>query len=466
MTQNARTPDSRIRARTPQEVAEAIRAATRSHVRGALEGLISGFHPIDIAFAMEELEPEEREAVFGLLNADEAGIVLEEVADDISVDLAEATDDKQLAEIIDAMAPDAGADMVELLDEEKAHRVLAHIPEEEVAELQELRQYGPDTAGGIMNSDLLYAPQDLRVWQLEAHIRNQQVPREMLNYVYVVDNERDRNLIGVVDLRAIISAPADARLGSFMTTDLVSVSPEADQEEVVRLVDTYDLVAVPVVSESGKLLGIVTVDDVIDAIQEEHTEDLSVMAGTSSADLLSTSSVRVATLRLPWLGITFLGTLVSATIVRFLGDSVLSQYLALAAFMPVNAAMAGNAGLQSSTIVVRALALGQARVQSVGKLLARQFGSAVIIAVACALAAGVAGTLMMSRWELGLIVGLAMLVSILWATSTGATIPLLFERLGIDPAVSSGPVVTTANDSVSLLTYFGVALLILRYSHL
>jgi len=187
--------------------------------------------------------------------------------------------------------------MVELLDEEKAHRVLAHIPAEEVAELQELRQHGPDTAGGLMNSELLYAPEDLQVWELEAHIRNQHVPQEMLSYVYVVDNERDRKLIGVVDLRAIITAPAEARLGSFMTTDLVTVKPETDQEEVVRLVDTYDLVAVPVVAESGKLLGIVTVDDVIDAIQEEHTEDLSVMAGTSAADLLSTSSLKVATPR-------------------------------------------------------------------------------------------------------------------------------------------------------------------------
>ncbi len=453
----------RSRAVEAHDVAEAIRAATRSQVRGALEGLISGFHPIDIAFAMNELEPEERSSVFRLLTADDAGVVLEEVRDDITADLVEETPDRELAEIIDAMPPDAGADVVELIDDERVHRVLAHIPDEELAELQALRQHGSDTAGGLMNSEVLFAPQDLQVWALLAHLRNSDIAPEMLNYVYVVDEEHDRHLVGVVDMRQLVKAEPGARLGDFMVRDLVTVLPEEDQQQVVRLFDQYDLVSLPVVDDAGRLLGVVTVDDAIDALQEEHLEDISAMAGTSSEDLLSQSSTRVAGLRLPWLGITFLGTLVSALIIQHLGDHVLARYLALASFMPVNAAMAGNAGLQSSTIVVRALALGQAHFQSIGRLLLRQFGTAVIIATACAGAASVAAGLMLGDWYLGLVVGVAMLLSILWATTTGASIPLLFERLGIDPAISAGPVVTTANDSVSLLLYFGVATLLLKF---
>jgi magnesium transporter len=452
----------RKRAMSAHEVAEAIRAATRSRVRGALEGLISGFHPIDIAFAITELEPEERSEVFGLLTADDAGVVLEEVRDDITADLAEETSDRQLAEIIDAMPPDAGADVVDLLDDERAHRVLAHIPDDESHELQELRQYGSETAGGLMNSDVLFAPQDLMAAELLTHIRKSDIPREMLNYVYVVTDERERRLVGVVDMAELVKAPPEAPLSRFMNEEVITIGAEADQQDVVRMVDQYDLVALPVVSSAGRLLGVVTVDDVIDAMQEEHTEDLSAMAGTSRDDLLSQSSARVAGLRLPWLGITFLGTLISALIIRYMGDAILLEKLALAAFMPVNAAMAGNAGLQSSTIMVRALALGQARFQSIGKLLLRQFGTAVIIAIACAGAATLASGLMLGNWELGLIVGLSMLLSILWATTTGASIPLLFGRLGIDPAISAGPVVTTANDSVSLLIYFGIAILFLR----
>ncbi|MBU0609122.1 MAG: magnesium transporter [Armatimonadetes bacterium] len=453
----------RSRAVEAHDVAEAIRAATRSQVRGALEGLISGFHPIDIAFAMNELEPEERSSVFRLLTADDAGVVLEEVRDDITADLVEETPDRELAEIIDAMPPDAGADVVELIDDARVHRVLAHIPDEELAELQALRQHGSDTAGGLMNSEVLFAPQDLQVWALLAHLRNSDIAPEMLNYVYVVDEEHDRHLVGVVDMRQLVKAEPGARLGDFMVRDLVTVLPEEDQQQVVRLFDQYDLVSLPVVDEAGRLLGVVTVDDAIDALQEEHLEDISAMAGTSSEDLLSQSSTRVAGLRLPWLGITFLGTLVSALIIQHLGDHILAQYLALASFMPVNAAMAGNAGLQSATIVVRALALGQAHFLSIGKLLLRQFGTAVIIATACAGAASVAAGLMLGDWYLGLVVGVAMLLSILWATTTGASIPLLFERLGIDPAISAGPVVTTANDSVSLLLYFGVATLLLKF---
>lgn len=457
---------TRKRAQDPSGVAEAIRAATRSNVRGALEGLISGYHPIDIAFAMGELEPEERSEIFKLLNTDEAGIVLEEARDDITADLAQSTDDVQLAEIIDAMPPDAGADVMDLLDDEQAHRVLSHIPEEESDEIEALRRFPEGTAGALMNSDLLLAPEDLKAWELVAHIRNQEVPSEVLNYVYVVNNEINRRLVGVVEMRDLVIARPDRQLRDFMEKDLVMVHPEEDQEVVVRMFDDYDLTALPVVDDNDRLMGVITVDDAIDALQEEHTEDISTIAGTSSADLLSQSPVSVARMRLPWLIITFMATLVSAFVVEHLGSDILAKYISLAAFIPVNNAMAGNAGLQSSTIMVRAIALGHARGYSISRLIIRQMGTTIIIAIVLGLLAGFAGTVMLRQWELGIVVGASMLIAVSWATMIGVLVPLVFGRLNLDPAVSSGPLVTTANDTVALLIYFGVATVLLMHLNL
>ncbi len=266
------------RAQDPQEVVEAIRAAARSQMPGALEGLISGYHPIDIAFAMRELAGEEREAVFRLLEARDAGVVLEEVDDEVSADLAEATEEAELAEIIDAMPPDAGSDVVKQLDQEKAHRVLDRIPDEESAELRELLQFGAETAGGIMTPEVLYAPPDLTAAQLIAHLRSQKLAPEVLTYVYIVD-EDSRRLLGVLDMRELITTPPGQALGEVMVTDVVTVHPDTDREDVVRLVDKYDLMALPVVDEQERLCGVVTIDDVIDAIQEEHTEDIFLVFG-------------------------------------------------------------------------------------------------------------------------------------------------------------------------------------------
>ncbi len=202
----------------PEEIAEAIREAAHSNDPRALENLISGYHALDIAFAMRELDSGEREAVFALLEAEEAGVVLEEVDDKIGLDLTESTEDSQLAEIIDAMPPDAGSSVVSQLDEEKAHRILEYIPDEESEELRQLIQYGPETAGGLMTPEVVYAPPDITPAEVIAHLRNQKVPPEVLTYVYVVE-EDTRRLLGVVDMPELITAPPGRPLAESMVTD-------------------------------------------------------------------------------------------------------------------------------------------------------------------------------------------------------------------------------------------------------
>ncbi len=461
MTDRRHSDNQFRRAQHPEDVAAAIRAAARSQVPGALEGLISGYHPIDIAFAMRELEPDEREVLFRLLDSVEAGVVLEEVDDEISVDLAEATAEAELAEIIDAMPPDAGSDMVSQLDEQTAHRVLERIPDEESQELRELLEFGPETAGGLMTSELVYAPPDITPSEVVAHLRSQQVEAQVLSYIYVVDEE-SRRLLGVVDIPELVTAPPHKPLAEAMVTDVVTISPDSDRTEAVRLVDKYDLMALPVVDEDHRLLGVVTVDDIIDAMQAEHTEDLSRVGGTSAEALATGSSFRIARLRLPWLIICLGGTFVSAAVIRLFTTSLLGPLIALAAFIPVISATSGNSGLQSSTIVVRGLALGLIGRVGLYRMLIRELLIAVLVGLGCAVLAGLGAGLLTGEMAYAPLIGIALFCAVVWASMVGAVMPLLFNRWNIDPAVAAGPLVTTLNDSFALLIYFGLSLLLVN----
>ncbi|MGD9495881.1 MAG: magnesium transporter [Armatimonadota bacterium] len=441
------------------DVADAIRAATRSEVRGALEGLISGYHPIDIAYAMQELTADERAQVFALLDSEASGVVLEEVDDEITADLAEGTDEGELAEIIDAMPPDSGADAMSVLPEDVKHRILNRIPREEAQELAALLHYDEDSAGGIMTSELIVSPPDVTAAGVMQHIRRTDVRPEAIMRVYVVDDQR--HLLGALDLLDIINARDDMPLHKIMDPDPVRVHHDADQQEVVQLVDKYNLLSIPVVDDDGRLLGAITVDDVIDALQEEQTEDFAYMVGASAEDLLARSPWRAARSRVPWLLVALGVSLLSAGVIR-LFHGTLQEAVMLAAFIPVITAMSGNSGLQSSMVAVRSIALGIVDESSTGRLLLRHVPIALIVALACGLIAFAAGLLLIGRPAYGLIVGVGMFCAICSGTMVGSLVPLLFRRIGVDEALASGPFVTTMNDALSLLIYFVIATVLLR----
>ncbi|MBM3499432.1 MAG: magnesium transporter [Armatimonadetes bacterium] len=448
------------RARDPGSVAEAIRTAVASGVGGAVEGLIAGYHPIDIAYAIEMLEPEERREVFRLMEAHDAAVVLEEVEDHISDELVEHTEDEELAEIIDAMPPDAGADIVSRLDDEQAQRVLELMPDEESDEIEELLEYPEDSAGGLMTTEYVAVPAHLTAGGALERMRASGINPEGAAYVYVVDEAR--RLIGVIDVRQLVTLPSSAGLGDSMTTDLITARPDTDREELGRLVDKYDLLAVPVVNELGVLLGTVTHDDVVDAISEEHTEDVLRMAGTDTRDLLSRSSLAVALIRLPWLSISLAGSITAATIVKLFGVSLGETLVLLAAFIPVVTAMGGNSGLQSATIVVRSLALGTLQGYGIRRLFVRELLTAALMGLVCGLVVGAVGWAFFGGPQLGLVVGLSMFVAITWAATVGTFVPILFDRLGADPALASGPLTTMLNDVFGLIIYLGLATLLLN----
>ncbi|MFQ6096279.1 MAG: magnesium transporter [Armatimonadota bacterium] len=436
------------------ELADRIREFVDQHGDKSLEPLLREYSPVDIAIALRELDEEHRNAVFERLSLEEAAAVLEEADDETSAEVLDSMDDRAMADIIDAMPPDAGADAIALLDEEDAERVLELMPDEESEELEELLKYDPDTAGGIMTPEFVSVPENVTAADVLTVLRSGVVEPESISYVYVTDAQ-DR-LAGVLDLRELVTADPSARIPDFCVKDVISVTPDVDQEEVARLCNEYDLMALPVVDEEGHVLGTVTVDDVMDVVHEEATEDIAMLGGTQAQDLLRKSSLGVARVRLPWLIPLILGSMGSATIIRFF-EVTLKEAIALVAFIPVINATAGNSGLQSSTITVRSLALGLAQALGIRRLLARDLATGAMMGLACGGVVGGVVSLWLGDPCVGLIVGLSLCCAIVWSTTIGTLIPHIFYWLHLDPALASGPLVTTLNDIFALLIYFGIA---------
>ncbi len=444
------------RARSPREVAQAISAAAASHVRGALEGLISGFHPMDIAYAMRELDEKQRRTVFEVLEAPDAAVVLEEVDPEIEAELVEQTQDPKLAQIIDAMPPDSGADVVAAMEKAQAQKVLDLIPDEESQELEELLEYAEDTAGGRMTTEFVAVPHTFTCGQAIEHIRAQGDAAESLYYLYVVDDADE--LIGVADLRRLVAAAPQTPILDVCADHVISVTPEVDQEEVARLVNKYDLAAIPVVDHDSHLLGVVTFDDVIDVIHEEHSEDLSHIAGTQAEELLSGSPLRAAGLRLPWLVFCVTGSLLAGAIIAvFRGRP---DFALLMIFLPVIMGTAGNSGLQSSTLVVRSLALGLFEAGGYRGPLRRMVLVGMLMGLVAGLVVGVIALFALHQPPVALAVATAMFIAITWAAVWGACVPLILNRLGADPAISAGPLISSLNDSFAVAIYFAVAILL------
>jgi len=341
------------------------------------------------------------------------------------------------------------------------------LPFRQSQQIRPLLEYGEDTAGGIMTPVVVKVRDSATVDEAIHQLRNAAADEDFYA-VYVVD-DRER-LVGLVPLRRLVVSPPDTPIRKIMQPDVISVRADEDQEEVVNLFRKYDLAAVPVVDGDGRLLGRVTVDDVIDALVEEADEDLFAMAGTEPEELDSTSVLRAARIRGTWLLFCLLGTVVSATIItvyqRRAGDA---EHMLLLAFVPMIAAMAGNTGIQTSTVVVRGLAMGDLAGRSLPLAVARELRVGLLVALGCAFVGGLIAIIFASisighasgqpthPLIVGVIVSLAMFWAVTAATVLGLTLPFVFRRIGVDPAIASGPFVTTGNDAISVAIYLSLA---------
>ena len=419
----------------------------------ALRSFIRKLHPADLARSFKYLESEEKLSILTLLGFEDAGSLLYELDPGEREEILFLIQPELLSDIVEAIPSDEAADILSEVSEEKAGKALELMEEEEAEDVEELMKYPPETAGGIMTPDIFSLREETTVDEAILAVREAK-DVEMLSYLYVVD-ESDR-LAGVVSLKELIMAGGDCRLREIMNKDVVTADPDLDQEEVAGLVHKYDLRALPIVDRDRRLVGRVTVDDVIDVIEEEATEDIYKMVGTDDGELSRKSIINVVRLRLPWLLISLVGGIILATIMRSF-DVTIERAIALAFFIPVIMGMGGNVGMQSSTIVVRGIATGRVELGHIWSVLSREILTGFLMGLICGLVVGVVANILQGEIILGVVVASSMFIAITVAATVGALMPLVLESLKIDPAIASGPFVTTANDITGLLIYLFLA---------
>lgn len=413
-------------------------------------------HPYDQATFYEKAELEIRQLIYQYLSPIEMADIFEaiELDDDEYEDYFKEMNVNYAADLLSEMYTDDAVDVLNKLNKEQVATYLTVMDKESARQIKDLLHYEEYTAGSIMTTEFVSIPKNSTVRSAMNILRNAAPNAETIYYLFVVDE--DHRLSGIVTLRDLIISEEDTLISTIMNERVVSVSVGEDQEEVARMIKDYDFLAMPVVDFQDHLLGIITVDDIIDVLDEEASDDYSKLAAVSDMDTFDRGPFTAAKKRLPWLILlTFLGMLTANLMGMF--EETLDQVALLAVFIPLIAGMAGNSGTQALAVAVRGIATGDIEEESKMKLLLREAGTGLITGVVCG--AFVVGLVYFWKGELliGLLVGIAVMSSIFVATLAGSFIPLLIHRLKIDPAVASGPFITTLNDIISILIYLGLA---------
>lgn len=421
-----------------------------------------GMHPSDLAEYIEDFTDEQKKELFALLSDEEAASIIQEMEEFDQVTLINLLNKKRASAILKEMATDDAADLLSELPERETQELLKLI-DEEAGEIQGLLKYREDTAGGIMTTDFICFSQDMTVDDAIHRLREIAPEAETIYYVYVVDDEM--RLIGVLSLRDLISSTDGTLVKDIMSSNVISVYADMDQEEVARIVARYDLLAVPVVERDDRLLGIITVDDILDVLEEEATEDIYRLAGASEVqgvELVDATVRQVVSRRLPWLFISLLGGILAGSVIGVF-EQTLETVVALAIFIPLIMDMGGNVGTQSSTIFVRGIATGQIEPEEVWSYFLKEVRIGFVMGLICGLIITLVPLLWQGELYLGFIVGFSMFFTVTMAALIGTLVPLICNQRGIDPAITAGPFVTTIKDVTGLLIYFGTATFFLEY---
>ncbi len=451
-----------------QLLADTLRKFQERGAEVNISRLLGRVRPEDVAMLLADLASAERQQVFEILSADfpeSACEVLTEMAPAQRLELLEVLPPERTAQLLERMAVDDAVFVLESLPADLHDRLLELVDLSGRSEMQTQLAHRDGSAGRIMDPEFFALAEGETVQAAIAAIQ-QKRDLEMIFYLYVVD--RDSHLVGVTSLRQLLLSRPVQTLGEIMQKSVIKVHVDTDQEEVAAQAARYDLLAVPVVDDQNRLVGIVTVDDIIDVVKEEATEDLFKLAGSSDGELLyEQRSLRVAGLRLPSLLLSVVGLLATGFLLQYF-QLRFSEALYLLAFVPVIMGLGGSIGSQTSMVAVRGLSTGRLEAGD-GRLMAffvRQLRVAVLLGLACGLLVGGVALLQRRNGMFGLVVGLSLFLAILLASATGALIPLALRRLGFDPAVASGPVLSTANDITGILIYFGLAAALLsRLAH-
>ena len=416
--------------------------------------MLHDLKPVEIAELIEALDEESRAKLFRLLDVSTASEVISELSSDSREDVLDDISDSDLAKIVEDMDSDDAADLVADLKHERAERVLAAISPKESSEIRSLLRYPEDTAGGIMQSEIMAVPSTTSVDAVITQIRQKASEIDNIHTIFVTDN--NSRLVGSVPLVKLILAKPETPISQIMDLDPLKVPVTMDQEDVARLFKKYDTVVMPVVDKDNRLLGRITVDDIVDVIDEEAEEDMFMLAGADE-DILSSSILKNASARIPWLFVCWVGEALNSVLIKGF-EPTLSKLVGLAAFMPMILGMGGNVGSQSVALIVRGIATGRVTQRYFLNIIAKQVGVGALMGVVYGLMLGLISMVMYPDYmKMAFVVTLSIFNSMTLAALVGTVLPILFFKLGKDPAVASGPFMSSVMDLIGVIAYFSIA---------
>lgn len=439
-----------------QDIEELVRSKSDFLILNILQDL----YPADVAHIMNRLNTDEAEYVFKLIPNEVASEVILELGDAHREHLLHTMPQPKLTELVGEMDSDDAADIVGALSDEKAEEVLETMNVEDSSDVEELLRYDENTAGGIMGKEMaVVSPKDT-IKQAIRVVRKMAKEHKNIHAVFIVNEEG--LLIGTVPLQDLLVHAPNKRMNKLIGSEVISVTTDVDQEEVARIFAKYDIVSLPVTDKAGKLLGRITVDDIVDVMEEEHVEDVARLVGSDADEMERRSPAKIALLRLPWVLTTLFIEMMAGVVINYF-DATLSKVILLASFMPIISAISGNTGLQSAAIIVRGLATGHVDINRWWDPVSRQLQTSLIIGSACGTVIGIIGGIWHGRTLFGLVVGISMFISINISGFVGTVVPLISKRMGFDPAMTAGPFETAFQDVVGISIFLTFATVLLQW---
>jgi magnesium transporter len=438
-----------------------VRRLNRRGASGHLLKLVDKTHPADLAWIFRHLNKVERGNIFSIIAQTALiGEFLSELDDAIMTELIQDLSPQYLANVITDMAPDDAVDILETVPEELASEIRTHMEQKDREEVEGLLQYHPESAGGLMSTDFMSLDEYITVGEAISSIQQKSEEMEMVFYLYITHS--DGKLAGVISLRELLMNSPSRLLKEIMNSNVISVTTDTTQGEVAHVVSQYNILAVPVVDTAYNLVGIVTVDDIIDVIREEATEEFLQMAGAGKdREILLKSTFDNAMLRAPWLFASWIGGVMAMVIIGSF-ETELSKVLALASFIPIVMGMGGNIATQSSTIIVRGIATGRVNMNELLKVIFKEMRVGILLGFVYGVFLGVLSFVLHQEPRfLGLVVGFSIFATMAMSATLGTVIPLVLKRFNFDAAIATGPFVTTAIDIVGVLMYFYTAKIVL-----
>ena len=442
------------------ELMDDLEDLVRSRSDFLILNILQDLYPPDIAHIINRVDTSEAEYIFKLIPMETASEVILELDETHREHLLQTMSQPKLTELVGEMESDDAADIVGELPEEKAEEVLETMNVEDSSEVQELLRYDENTAGGIMAKEVAVVNARDTVKQAIRVVRKMAKEHKNIHTVYVVDE--NGVLLGAVPLQDLLVNTPNRRMYKLMNAEVISVTTDVDQEQVAQIFKKYDIVSLPVTDKAGKLLGRITVDDVVDVMEEEHEEDVARMVGSDADELERHSPAKIALLRLPWVLTTLSIEFLAGVVIHFF-DATLSKIILLASFMPIISAISGNTGLQSAAIIVRGLATGHVDLNRWWKPIVRQFQTTLIIGSACGVVIGAIGAIWHGGALFGVVVGFSMFISINISGFVGTSVPMISKRLGFDPAITAGPFETAFQDVVGITIFLTIATSLLHW---